>query len=226
MARAHAAWLAGLVILLLALPDSLIAAPSGEPAAPSIDLDPLRRDLPRADLYMQVPGGVLAVDDPAAAAPTIEERAEKRDGGLIIGYCLRSSCTRVTHLAVLQVCANRVGGREGDNQLILGIVRLPYGKTPGYLKSLRGRDYAVNYAAFGPFIQSLIDQSSGPVASVYGLSAAGMGPVAALEFAGLEVRPQQSRETIAFQLTSRRSATFQVNVPRFEVRHLCEQHVS
>ena len=40
------------------------------PAAPAladeIDLDPLRRYLPPGDIYMQVPGALLAVEDTAA----------------------------------------------------------------------------------------------------------------------------------------------------------------
>lgn len=205
---------------------SILALSAGDGLAQGFDPDPLRTFLPRDDLYMQVPGGVLAVEDTAAPGAAIEERAEARNGGLIVGFCLRSSCTRVTHLAVLQVCANRTGGPGGTNQLILGVVRLPYGETPGYLKALWGRDYAANYSKYGAYEETISDRGGQGATSLFTLSAIGMGPVAPLEFQGLSVKRGQGGETVAVRMRMVRDFVSGTARPRFEVRHLCRRHVS
>ncbi len=204
----------------------VLALGAGEGLAQGVDPDPLRAFLPRDDLYMQVPGGVLAVEDTAAPGAAIEEQAEARNGGLIVGFCLRSSCTRVTHLAVLQVCANRTGGPGGANQLILGVVRLPYGETPGYLKALRGRDYATNYSKYGAYEESLSDRAGQGTNSLFTLSAIGMGPVAPLEFQGLAIKRDQGGDTVAVRMRMVQDFVSGATRPRFEVRHLCRRHVS
>jgi hypothetical protein len=205
---------------------AVLALSAGDGRAKELDPDPLRAFLPRDDLFMQVPGGVLAVEDSAAPDAAIEERAQARNGGLIVGFCLRSSCTRVTHLAVLQVCGNRTGGPGGGNQLILGLVRLPYGETPGYLKALWGRDYAVNFSQYGPYEETLFDRGLQQSNSLFALSAIGMGPVAPLEFLGLSIKRDQGGATVAVRMRMVRDRVSGVARPRFEVRHLCRRHVS
>src|SRR5262245_12569453 len=106
-------------LLLIAL-SALAAAAGAEEGVPAaLDQDPLRHLLPREDLFMQVPGGVLAVTGGADPTLPVEARSADRHGGLVVGYCLRSSCTRITHLAVLQVCGNRVGGPGRTSNLFL-----------------------------------------------------------------------------------------------------------
>jgi hypothetical protein len=206
------------IAALLAEPGLPIAA-AAEPVPPAaFDLDPLRQFLPRDDIYMQVPGGVLAVEDNAAPGDPIELQAQGRHGGLVVGYCLRSSCSRVTHLAVLQVCSNRLGGPSDDERLILGVIRLPHGATPGYLKSLQGRDYT----AHPPVTRGLVDQTTGEVPSIYSLTAIGKGPVASFEWA----RPVGSDETLTVNMSAVRNLASGRLVPQFEVRHLCQQHTS
>ena len=75
------------------------AASADDAASGEIDLDPLRRFLPRDDLFMPVPGGMVAVTEDGNMKGSIEERAQQRHGGFVVGYCLRSSCTRVTQRA-------------------------------------------------------------------------------------------------------------------------------
>ena len=184
--------------------------------------DPLRKFLPRSDLFMQVPGGQLAVGGADAEADTIEHQKDHRHGGFIVGYCLKLSCTRVTHLAVLQVCHSRVGGISGEHELILGVVKLPYGGVPGTLRALQGRNYAANYSSFGPFEQILTDKSAESVSSNYAILTEGMGPVAPLEFVGLSPKRSQSPMTRSLQLNIVRDGRSGARIPRFEVRHLCE----
>lgn len=217
-----------MVAITLSPGASINRAFGGAPAQSSygpVDLDPLRQYLPRQDIYMPVPGGIVALTDEPADARTIEERAATRHGGMIVGYCLKASCRHVTHLAVLQVCSNRIGGPNDANQLVLAVVRLPYGKTPGFLKSLQGRDYARNFVDFGPFNQHLPSDSTVDVEALYALSADGMGPVAPLEYRGPVPKQPQSHETIALHLTMLKNARG-ITFPRFEVRHLCQQPVS
>lgn len=191
----------------------------------AIDRDPLRAYLPRSDIYMPVPGGIAAVTDGAAPDSTIEEQATQRHGGLIVGYCLRASCRRVTHFAVLQVCSNRIGGIDDSDQLVLAVVRLPYGDTPGFLKSLQGRDYARNFVDYGPFNQNLPSDDTAEVEALYALSATGMGPVAPLDYLEQSPKRSQDRETLALHMTMLVNANGRP-FPRFEVRHLCQQPVS
>ena len=96
----------------------------------------------------------------------------------MVGYCLRSSCSWVTHLAVLQVCSNRVGGLKDADELILGVIKLPYGDMPGYLISLQGRNYIENFLRDGPYTQPLDDSYRPDDSSLYALWASGAGPVA------------------------------------------------
>src|SRR5690606_21225085 len=135
-----------------------------------------------------------------------------------------SSCNRITHLVVLQVCGNAVGGPDGADRLILGIVRLPYGRTPGYIRTLQGRDYAVNFAAHGP-VEQILPATGGGESALLALSTVGKGPVAPLEFEGLKVAELQSRETLALQLVAPVGSAGLQNA-RIEVRHLCQKHVS
>lgn len=204
------------------------AAPAQTPVESALDLDPLRRLLPAPELYMPVPGGQLGLSGREREDASIEERKANSDGGIVVGYCLRASCSHITHLVVLQVCSNAVGGPGGANQLVLGIVRLPRGRTPGYVKTLQGRDYAANFAARGPFEQLL------PPAPARGdetgdallaLSTVGKGPVAPLVFEGMRVAQVQSRETLALQLVTPLGGSGLRNA-RIEIRHLCLKHLS
>jgi hypothetical protein len=202
-----------------------VVTPSSHiPANGSLDLDPLRRYVPGADLYMAVPGGVYAVTD-TSKLETLEEQEAQRHGGIIVGYCLKSSCRRVTHLVVIQICNSKIGGPDGTDYLTLGVVRLPYGKTPGFLKSLQGRDYAYNFEAYGPFEQNLPIDSTGQVEAVYGLNADGAGPIEPLEYLGQHPKQPQGRETLALDMTMFRNEAG-ISYPAFQVRHLCEQPVS
>ena len=194
------------------------------PLTDSIDLDPLRKYLPPSDLYIPVPGGKAAVGDPDAEEDSFEARRAQRNGGLLIGYCLKLSCDRVTHLAVLQICDNRIGGLAGTQNLILGVVRLPYGNTPGYVKALQGRNYGLNYWRNGPVEQQLTSQITESTSANYAVIAEGMGPVAALEYEGVSIKALQSYETITLQLVNARNTLSGLQFPRFEVRHLCEQY--
>ncbi|MGI9500663.1 MAG: hypothetical protein ACR2P3_11530 [Geminicoccaceae bacterium] len=189
------------------------------------DLDPLRRYVPRADLFMPVPGGVSALTNPPANAKTIEDQATQMHGGLIVGYCLKASCRRVTHLVVIQVCNNQIGGPDGTDYLTLGVVRLPFGKKAGFVKSLQGRDYAYNFNAYGPFEQNLPIDSTSKVEALYSLAADGLGPIAPLDYLGQSPKAEQSPETLALRAIMYRNDDG-VPYPRFEVRHLCQQPVS
>ncbi|NJO37239.1 MAG: hypothetical protein HC871_05995 [Rhizobiales bacterium] len=196
-------------------------------SADAIDLDPLRRYIPRADIFMPIPGGVSALTrPPAGSAHTIEEQAAQMHGGLIIGYCLKASCRYVTHLVVLQVCNNQIGGPDGSDYLTLAVVRLPYGNKPGFLKSLQGRDYAYNFRAYGPYEQSLpLGSASNKVEALYAMAADGAGPIAPLDYLGQTPNPQQSPETLALLATMFKNADG-VPYPHFQVRHLCQQPIS
>jgi hypothetical protein len=198
----------------------------GEEPANGIDLDPLRRYIPRADIFMPVPGGVSALTRPPANGGTIEEQAAQMHGGLIIGYCLKASCRYVTHLVVIQVCNNQIGGPDGSDYLTLAVVRLPYGNKPGFLKSLQGRDYAYNFQAYGPYEQSLpLDSASNKVEALYAMDADGVGPIAPLDYLGKVPKDQQGPETLALHATMFKNANG-VALPHFQVRHLCQQPVS
>src|SRR5690606_39441921 len=85
----------------LLLSVALVPAAAGQSGEP--DPDPLRRLLPSPELYMPVPGGQLGLTGRTGPG-SIEELKAKSDGGMVVGYCLRSSCNRITHLVVLQVC--------------------------------------------------------------------------------------------------------------------------
>lgn len=189
------------------------------------DLDPLRRFIPRDDIFMPVPGGVSALASPPAHAETIEDQATQMHGGLIIGYCLRASCRYVSHLVVLQVCNNLLGGPDGTDYLTLAVVRLPFGKTPGFLKSLQGRDYAYNFETYGPFEQNLPIDSTDKVEALYALAADGAGPIAPLDYLGQTPKQPQSPETLALHMTIYQNDTGTL-YPYFQVRHLCQQPVS
>lgn len=189
--------------------------------------DPLRQFLPPSNLFIPVPGGIAAVGDPGVDTGAFEERKAKRNGGLVIGYCLILSCNRVTHLAVLQICDNRIGGLTGKQELILGVVRLPSGNTPGYIKALQGRNYAVNFRLNGPIEQALTPGGVAESNSAnFMVDAEGMGPVAAMEYQGLTVKALQRADTITLQLVSVGSQGSDIYFPRFEVRHLCEMQFS
>lgn len=219
------------IVLTLALAVSSGAAqetPGQLTTADENERDPLRRFLPPSNLYIPVPGGIAAVGDPDVAdTGAFEERKARRNGGLLIGYCLILSCNRVTHLAVLQICDNRIGGLTGKQELILGVVRLPYGNTPGYIRALQGRNYMVNFRLNGPIEQDLTpggvtESNSGSLK----VAAEGMGPVSALEYQGLTVKALQQADTITLQLVTVGNSATGVYFPRFEVRHLCEMHFS
>ena len=192
-----------------------------------VDLDPLRRYIPRDDIFMPIPGGVSALTSPASGSnETIEEQAAQMHGGLIIGYCLKASCRYVTHLVVLQVCNNQIGGPDGSDYLTLAVVRLPYGKKAGFLKSLQGRDYAYNFQAYGPYEENLpIGSASNKVDALYAMAADGAGPIAPLDYLGPSPKARQSPETLALHATMFKNPDG-VPYPYFEVRHLCQQPVS
>ena len=196
-------------------------------SADADDLDPLRRFIPRADIYMPVPGGVSALTRPTTdAAATIEEKSAQMHGGLIVGYCLRASCRYITHLVVIQVCYNQIGGPNGTDYLTLAVVRLPYGNKPGFLKSLQGRDYARNFHAYGPFEQNLpLGYTSDSVDALYAMAADGVGPIAPLDYLGQTPNPEQSLKTLALHATMYRNDDG-APYPYFQVRHLCQQPVS
>lgn len=175
---------------------------------------------------MPVPGGVSALTDASTEADTVEEKAAQRHGGLIVGYCLRASCRYVTHLVVIQVCNNQISGPDGADKLILAIVRLPFGKKAGHLKSLQGRDYAYNFDAYGPFEQSLpIGTIGDKVEALYALAADGVGPIAPLDYLGQHPKQPQSHETLALHMTMYRNDTG-TPYPYFQVRHFCQQPIS
>lgn len=219
--------LAPIPLALIVLAALLVAplSPSRSQSGP-LDSDPLRRFLPSPDVYMPVPGGQLGLTRRRAPDATIEEIKAEADGGIVVGYCLRASCSHITHLVVLQVCGNAVGGPGGADQLVLGIVRLPYGRTPGYIQTLQGRDYATNFATYGPARQVLPATDGGEDDALLALSTVGMGPVAPLVFEGAAVARTQSRETLALQLVVPRDGGAGLQNARVEVRHLCRKHVS
>jgi hypothetical protein len=201
---------------------------AGQDAVDALDLDPLRRYIPRADIFMPVPGGVSALTLPRDMTnATIEEQSTQMHGGLIIGYCLKASCRNITHLVVLQVCSNQIGGPDGSDYLTLAVVRLPFGKKPGFLKSLQGRDYAYNFRDYGPYeeVLPIRDNMVNGADALYALSADGTGPIAPLEYAGDRPSPKQGHETLALHATMFQNPDG-VPYPHFEVRHLCQQPVS
>ncbi|MEX2629300.1 MAG: hypothetical protein WD341_05115 [Tistlia sp.] len=216
---------APLVLALLVCLVLASASPGG--AAQALDGDPLRAQLPAPEHFMPVPGGQIGVSRrERRAGALIEELRPQSDGGIVVGYCLRASCSHITHLVVLQVCSNAVGGPGGADRLVLGIVRLPWGRTPGYVRTLQGRDYAANYAARGPAEQILPTIEGGGGEALLALSTVGKGPVAPLVYEGLGVAPAQSRETLALQVVTPRDSAGGLQNARIEIRHLCQKHLS
>ncbi len=157
---------------------------------------------------------------------TFEEKRERRNGGLVYGYCLRACCSYVTHIAVAQICNNQVGGKNGLNQLILGIIKIPFGRSKGYLLGLEGRNYAINYQEFGPWEQILVKNDTKEGSALYQISAVSKGPVFPLEFDGMTPKADQDENTRTFQMVVRQSVETGLLFPSFEVRHLCEQPIS
>ncbi len=194
--------------------------------AGTIDLDPLRKFLPRADLFMPTPGGMMMVRIEAGEDATFEEKQERRNGGLVYGYCLRARSSYVTHIAVAQICNNQVGGKNGLNQLILGIIKIPFGRSKGYLLGLEGRNYAINYQDFGPWEQVLVRNDTMEGSALYKISPVSMGPVFPLEFEGMTPKAEQDVNTRTFQMVMRQPTDGSPPHPTFEVRHLCEQPIS
>lgn len=218
--------LATLAAFLGLLPPPAWSAGSETQLSRAIDLDPLRRFLPRSDIFMPVPGGISAVSSDDDDGDSLEARMHHLHGGLVVGYCLRASCARVTHLAILQVCNSRIGGIDGSDRLILGVIKLPFGDAPGHLMSLQGRNYTENFVLYGPYTQDLVGWAVSGGTSLSTVLAEGMGPVAPLQYLGLSVKPQQSRETIALQLAVVRYQQSDLRLPRLEVRHFCENPMS
>jgi hypothetical protein len=223
-------WISFFSIFLLATLHSIASSAQPKPtgaAPPShIDPDPLRRFLPPADLFMPVPGGLSGVGDPSAEPGTIEEQKSRRDGGLLVGYCFKFGCSHVTHLAVLQVCDNYIGGKNGKNELVLGVVKLPYQNMPGYLKALQGRDYALNYFRNGPVEEVLTESFIQDGSSNYMALVEGRGPVQPLEYYGLMRKKTQSPNTISLRVEIMENKISGIRFPRFEIRHLCDREFS
>lgn len=230
MAGARWSWRSGAVLgaVLLAVAGSVQArSDSGQQLAVApLDPDPLLRFLPRDDIFMQVPGGKSALRFDAEIQGDVEEDAASRNGGLVVGYCLKSSCSHVTHLAVLQVCANRIGGPDDTNRLILGVVKLPYGDTPGHLLTLQGRDYAANFARNGAHTEAVTGAFAQDNSAVYQLWTEGMGPVQPMRYEGLQAAPVQDGDTLAIRMMLVRDPERGLVFPRLEVRHLCNRQLS
>ena len=182
----------------------------------NLDYDPLRKFMPNDKLFMPVPAGRMAVRVEGSSEDSIEDQMANRNGGILIGYCLKTSCSWVSHIAVEQICANHIGGAAKQQRLILGIIKMPYGRHPGYIKSLRGRNYAENFQLYGPFEQLLDDESDANLKVV----AIGKGPVAPLEYEGNQPKEIQARETLTFQFDRHSGRRF------FEIRHLCRSPLS
>ena len=98
-----------------------------------LDTDPLRQFVPSPMLFQPVPAGLLAVKSEAAEDDSFEDRRDQRHGGMIMGYCFKFACSYVSHIVVEQVCANQIGGAGKSQRLVLGVIKMPYGKRPGYL---------------------------------------------------------------------------------------------
>ncbi len=223
------ALLLSISLILLCLATSLCTAraqPSSKTSHVTLDSDPLRLFLPPSNLYMKVPGAHWVVEDAQDSNAHFEELRDKRNGGIVVGYCLRASCSSVTHLAVWQICKGRIGGPKGDQRLVLGVVRLPYGRDPGYLKALQGRNYAQNFVKYGPYNQVLEATDDGIVSSLYALWSLGMGAVQALEYLGLLLTQPQNSDSRTLHLATLQDQLTGVDIPRFEVRHLCQSQVS
>ena len=218
-------------VLLVTFCYSVFAAPihaasDSDQADGALDLNPLRRFLPRGDIFVPVPGGVAALKEDRQPGDTIEESLRRRHGGLVVGYCLQASCSRVTHLAVIQVCNNRIGGAKGNRELVLGVIKLPFGNAPGWLVSLRGRNYVENFSVFGPFQQDLLDLEMASDSGSYSVIAEGKGAVAPLQYLGLMMAPEQGHDTIAVQYTLEVFPQAGIALPRLEVRHYCDRPMS
>lgn len=182
----------------------------------NLDYDPLRRFMPSDDLFTPVPAGRLALKMEAAEDDSFEDKRANRHGGMVMGYCLKSSCSYITHIVVEQVCANQIGGASNGQRLVLGVMKLPYGRSGGFLKSLQGRNYAENFARFGVHEVPLKQESSVKLNVI----ARGMGPVAPLAFDGDKPAPVQDPATLTFQ------QDMMANTHVFEVRHLCQSPLS
>ncbi len=191
-----------------------------------LHFDPLRQYLPRSDLFMPVPGGVVAIEDESSLGLSVEERQANMHGGLVVGYCLRASCSRVTHIAVMQICNNQVGGKDGSDRLVLGVMKLPIGNAPGRLLSLQGRNYAENFLQFGPFTQDLVEDVATDGSAVQNIIAEGKGPVAPLSDSGIVPAAQQGPETRTLRYGVIGFEESTLRIPRLEVRHLCKQPLS
>jgi len=216
MGRCLKRWL--LASLLLAALGVPAAGQDGlEPIDPAkLDHDPLRRFVPSADLFTPVPAGRLALKMEAADDDSFEDKRASRHGGMVMGYCLKSSCSYITHIVVEQVCANQIGGAANGQRLVLGVMKLAYGLSGGYLKSLQGRNFAENFARYGAHEVPLAEQSDVKLNVV----ARGMGPVAPLVFDGDRPAAVQDRATLTFQ----QDMIDGTHV--FEVRHLCQAPLS
>ncbi|SMF12208.1 hypothetical protein SAMN06265365_105228 [Tistlia consotensis] len=214
-------------LLLGVLLTAVSAVPATRAGSASIDRDPLRRLIPSPELYMPVPGGQLGIGSRVHKGETIEQIKAQADGGIVVGYCLRAACSHITHLVVMQVCGNAVGGPGGADRLVLGVVRLPYGRTDGYIKTLQGRDYAENFATYGPAEQILPAAGDNTGSGLLALQTVGMGPVQPLVFEGMRVASPQSRDTLALQMVAPRGgAKYGLQNARIEIRHLCQKHLS
>jgi hypothetical protein len=204
----------------LAVAGLLLLLPLGAEAA-----DPLRELLPRADLFMAVPGGLYAVHDPSAPDAAVADRREARDGGLIVGYCLKASCRYISHLAVLQICSNRLGGVNDEQELVLAVVRLPYGEKGGWVATLEGQNYVENYATSGPYSEPIPALKLGDDSATLSLNAAGLGPVQPLIDRDL-LSKHEAEATRAVNFYLPLEPVEGVLIPLLEVRHLCKSPVS
>lgn len=180
------------------------------------DADPLRRFVPDERLFMPLPAGRLAVTTIADDDASFEDKRDARHGGMVAGYCLKSSCRYVTHLVVEQVCGNRIGGAHDEQRLILGIVSMPYGAKPGKLLALRGRPHDEMFAEFGPYEEPVTEEAD----IMLKLTAKGMGAVAPLVFDGSRLAAEQPRDTVSLRLDKRG------DLHQFEVRHYCRSPLS
>lgn len=179
-------------------------------------LDPLRQFMPDSKLFMPVPAGRLAVKVEADETVAFEDQRDRRNGGMVAGFCLTSSCRYVTHIVVEQVCSNRIGGALDDQKLILGIVTMPYGKKAGRLLALQGRPYGEMFDLYGPFEQAMTDEAD----ILVKLTAKGMGPVTPLIFDGMAPAIDQPSEAFSLRLDK------QGDLHQFEVRHYCRSPLS
>lgn len=98
------ALLLSISLILLCLATSLCTAraqPSSKTSHVTLDPDPLRRFLPPSNLYMKVPGAHWAVEDAQDSNAHFEELRDKRNGGIVVGYCLRASDCPMARILVI-----------------------------------------------------------------------------------------------------------------------------